>query len=84
MFIETRLNMNSLDKMLEHKAKFMRLKKGVAYYAVTVPYSQCLYSFPVPVKDIQDDVLVAEKNALFFTDHIRQAIQDGTFLKEAA
>lgn len=76
--------MNSLDKLLKHKAKFMRLQKGVAYYAVTVPYSKCLYSFPVPVKDVPGDVLIAEKNALFFAEHISQAIQDGTFLKEAA
>ncbi|MEM7401424.1 MAG: hypothetical protein AAF304_05680 [Pseudomonadota bacterium] len=76
--------MNSLENILNQKAKFMRLQKGVAYYAVTVPYSEKLYSFPVPVKDIKDDILLAEKNALFFTQHIRQAIHDGTFLKEAA
>jgi hypothetical protein len=43
-----------------------------------------LYSFPVPVNSVGETVLVAEKNTIYFMDHIQKAIYDGTFKKEAA
>lgn len=76
--------MNVDEIAINSKAKFIRYQHGIAYYAVPVPYSEILYSFPVPLNSIRDEMLVAEKNTLFFMEHIRQAIQDGTFLKEAA
>ena len=76
--------MNSYESAISNKAKLMRIQHGMAYYAVTVPYSEMLYSFPVPLDAMRDEVLVAEKNALYFMEHIQQAIHDGTLLKEAA
>ena len=76
--------MNTYDSTMGNKAKFLRIQHGIAYYAVTVPYSETLYSFPVPLNTMRDEVLVAEKNVLYFMNHIRQAIYEGTFLKEAA
>ncbi len=76
--------MNIQNKLLNSKAKFLRYRKGIAYYAVSVPYSEKLYSFPVPVNTMQDEVLFAEKNSLYFMKHIQQAIHDGTLVKEAA
>ena len=76
--------MNMENILLNSKAKFLRYQKGIAYYAVSVPYSEMLYSFPVPVNTTQDDVLSAEKNSLYFMEHIQKAIHDGTLVKEAA
>lgn len=76
--------MNTNDISINNKAKFIRYQNGIAYYAVTVPYSEMMYSFPVPLNTMRDEVLVAEKNSLYFMDYIRQAIHDGTLLKEAA
>ncbi len=63
------------------KAKFLRYQQGVAYYAVPVPYSEMLYSFPVPLNDIEDNVLKAEDKTIFFMEYINKAIQEGTFSK---
>ena len=76
--------MSNLEITINNKATFIRYQHGVAYYAVQVPYSDDLYSFPVPIENENDAILVAEKNALYFSDHIRDAIQNGTLLKEAA
>ena len=63
------------------KAKFLRYQQGVAYYAVPVPYSKLLYSFPVPLNDIEDTVLNAEDKTIFFMEYIHKAIQEGTLNK---
>ncbi|MGI9227884.1 MAG: hypothetical protein ACR2PU_03740 [Gammaproteobacteria bacterium] len=63
------------------KAKFLRYQLGVAYYAVPVPYSELLYSFPVPLDDIENDILNAEDKTIFFMEYIRKAIQEGTLNK---
>ena len=76
--------MSNKEYALNNKAKFIRYEKGVAYYAVMIPFSEKLYSFPVPVNSVHDEILSAEKNALFFAEHIRDAIQNGTLIKEAA
>ena len=76
--------MKTQDIAVNSKAKFMRYQNGIAYYAVAVPYSELMYSFPVPLNTMRDEMLVAEKNTLYFMEHIRQAIQNGTLLKEAA
>ena len=76
--------MNIQNMLLNSKVKFLRYQKGIAYYAVPVPYSEKLYSFPVPVNSMQNEVLYAEKNSMYFMEHIQQAIHDGTLLKEAA
>lgn len=76
--------MSNLENTINNKAIFIRYQHGVAYYAVQVPYSDDLYSFPVPIENENDAILFAQKNALYFSDQIRDAIQNGTLLKEAA
>ena len=76
--------MDTKDMLLMNKAKFLRYRKGIAYYALPVPYSNSLYSFPVPLNAMQDGMLVAEKNSLYFMDFIGKAIHEGTLVKEAA
>ena len=73
--------MNIKDVAISSKAKFLRYQQGVAYYAVTVPYSEMLYSFPVPLNDIEDGVLEAEGKTIVFMEYTRKAIQEGTLSK---
>lgn len=76
--------MNTQDTTINSKTKFLRCENGVAYYALTMPYSEGLYSFPVPLHSMQNEVLVAEGRTIRFMDYIRKAIHDGTLIKEAA
>jgi len=74
--------MNIEDITLNSKATFLRYRHGMAYYALTVPYSEKLYSFPVPLSEIKDSVMVAENKTIYFMDYIHKAIQEGTLTKE--
>ena len=62
--------------------RFMRLRRGTAFYAVTTPSGT--YEFPVDVADIGDATLLAEDRALLFMRYIRRAMADGTFVRIAA
>ena len=76
--------MNMKDIVMNSKATFLRCQDGIAYYALTVAYSEKLYSFPVPLNKIQNETLAAESHTIHFMDYIHKAIQEGTLLKEAA
>jgi len=76
--------MKSQNIMINGKTKLLRCKNGVAYYTFAVPYSENLYSFPVPLNSIQGDSLAAESHTIYFMDYIRKAIHEGTLSKEAA
>lgn len=72
------------DIKINCKTKFLRFHNGIAYYALVVPYSETLYSFPVPLNSTQDETLTAECNSIHFMEYIHKAIREGTLLKEAA
>lgn len=72
------------DIVINSKATFLRCQDGIAYYALTVPYSEKLYSFPVPLNTMQDGTLAAESHTIHFMDYIHNAIREGTLIKEAA
>jgi len=76
--------MDMKDIAINSKARFLRCQNGIAYYALTVPYSENLYSFPVPLNTMQDEALAAESPTIHFMDYIHKAIQEGTLIKEAA
>ena len=76
--------MNMKDIVINSKAKFLRCKNGVAYYALTVPYSEMLYSFPVPINNMQNETLTAESHTIHSMDYIHKAIREGTLVKEAS
>lgn len=67
---------------MNDKAKFLRYQHGVAYYGVAVPYCETLFSFPVPLQDIEDGVLQAEDKIINFMKYIHKAIHEGTLNKE--
>ncbi len=70
--------MNTSEMTFNNKVKFIRYCQGMAYYALSIPYSEKMYSFPVPVKNVEEKVLVNENNSIFFMDYISKAIQEGT------
>lgn len=76
--------MDRKDNAINSKATFLRCQDGVAYYALTIPYSEKLYSFPVPLNSLQEETLAAESYTIRFIDHIHKAIREGTLTKEAA
>ncbi len=75
--------MNAKTIRSDEKAKFLHYQNGVAYYTVSVPYSEMLYSFPVPLKEIDNEVLEAEGKSISFMKFIRKAIHEGTLRKVA-
>jgi hypothetical protein len=66
----------------DNEVRFARYRQGNAYYTVRVPSENSNYTFPVPLSDIGDATLLATDKALVFMRYIRQALQDGTFVKE--
>lgn len=76
--------MDMKDIAINSKATYLRCQNGIAYYALTVPYSENLYSFPVPLNSMRDKALAAEGHTIHFMDYIHKAIQEGTLIKEAA
>ena len=66
----------------ENTVRFVRLRRGTAFYAVTTP--QGMYEFPVDLADVGDATLFASDRALLFMSYIRRAMADGTFVRVGA
>lgn len=62
------------DIVINSKATFLRCQDGIAYHALTIPYSEMLYSFPVPLITMQDETLAAKNHTVHFMDYIHNAI----------
>jgi hypothetical protein len=73
--------MDIKDIVKNNEVAFAKYRQGVAYYTVRVPTDGVEYMFPVPLSDIGDATLLAKDKALVFMRYIRQALQDGTFVK---
>jgi len=73
--------MNIKDMVKNNAVRFVRYRKRIAYYIVRVPTENVHHAFPVPLGDIDDATLEAEDKAILFMRYIRQAIEDGTFVR---
>jgi len=73
--------MDIKDIVKDNTVRFLRYRKGVAYYAVRVPAEDANYTFPVPLDDIGDATLQAEDKAMLFMRYIRRALEEGTFVR---
>jgi len=62
--------------------RFSRYRQGNAYYSVDVPAANATYSFPVRLADVGDATLLSVDKALVFMRYIRQAMEEGTFVRE--
>ncbi|MEM1260779.1 MAG: hypothetical protein AAGH76_00065 [Pseudomonadota bacterium] len=75
--------MNIKDIVKDNTVRFVRYRRGVAYYGVTVP-SAGNYMFPVPLADIGDATLELEDKAILFMRYINRAMSDGSFVPLAS
>ena len=66
-----------------NEVRFAFYRQGVAYYNVRVPSAGSEYTFPVPLSDVGDATLLATDKALLFMRYIRQALEQGTFVRAA-
>ena len=67
-----------------NKATFRHLRAGLAFYLILVELGvegDALYTFPVPVADLQGETLYPEEWATTLLRYIRKAIDEGTFVK---
>lgn len=72
------------DIIISSKNNYFWLQNGIAYYALAIPYSETLYSLPLPLNSAQDETLIAECNSIHFMDNMHKAIREGTLHKETA
>ena len=73
--------MNVKEIVKGNEVRFLRYRRGHAYYAVRVPSEDADYMFPVPLSDIGDATLLATDKAIVFMRYIRKAIEDRTFVR---
>ncbi len=71
--------MNLTNIVKDNKVLFSHLRKGYAYYNVTVDGET--FMFPVPLEDIDDATLMKEDKAIIFMRYIRKVIGSGEFVK---
>ena len=75
--------MNIKDIVKDNTVRFVRYRRGIAYYGVNVP-ADGAYVFPVPLEDIGDATLELEDRAIMFMRYIKRAISDGSFVPLAS
>lgn len=75
--------MNIKDIVKDNTVRFVRYRKGIAYYGVNVP-ADGAYVFPVPLEDIGDATLELEDKAIMFMRYIKRAMSDGSFVPLAS
>lgn len=71
--------MNLTTIVKDNIVLFSHLRKGYAYYNVTVNGET--FVFPVPLEDIGDATLLKEDKAIIFMRYIRKAIDSNEFVK---
>ncbi len=75
--------MNIKDIVKDNTVRFVRYRKGIAYYGVDVPASGT-YVFPVPLDDIGGATLELEDKAIMFMRYIKRAMGEGSFVPLAS
>lgn len=72
-------NINIKDLIKNNTVEMERYRAQHIYYVIA--YEQKLYSFPVPLEDIQDATLHSSEKAITLMRYIRIAINTGTFIE---
>lgn len=75
--MEIRMNLTEIVK--NNIARFNYYRQGFAYYEVIVKGHK--YIFPVSLGDLAGASIFAEMKAITLMRYIRQAIEDGSFVK---
>lgn len=71
--------MNIEDIVKDNTVRFIRYRRGIAYYGINVP-AEGAYVFPVPLEDNGDATLELEDKAIMFMHYITRAIGEGSFI----
>ncbi len=75
--------MNIKHIVKNNTVRFVRYRKGVAYYCVDVPMLGP-HLFPVQVSDVGDATLAAEDKAILFMRYIRLAMAEQSLVPLAS
>lgn len=72
-------NINIKDLVKNNTAEIDRYRAQHIYYVIA--HNSKLYSFPVPLEDVQDATLNHSEKAITMMRYIRMAINNGTFVE---
>lgn len=77
------MNITALVK--DNSVRFERYRKGYLYYRIANLEEdgtiEGYYEFPVPIEDTGDGEFSRSDKAIYFMRYIRQAIEEGTFVR---
>ena len=73
------MDINIKDLIKDNTAEFNRYRQQHMYYEIA--YLGSLYTFPVPLEDVQDATLNHSEKAITMMRYIRMAINNGTFVE---
>lgn len=72
-------NINITALIKNNTVEMERYRAQHIYYVIA--HERKLYSFPVPLDDVQDATLNSSEKAITMMRYIRKAINDGTFVE---
>ena len=72
-------NINIKDLIKDNTVEMDRYRAQHIYY--TIAHKRKVYSFPVPLEDVQDATLNHSEKAITMMRYIRMAINNGTFVE---
>jgi hypothetical protein len=72
-------NINLKDLVKDNTATIDRYRAQHIYYVIA--HERKLYSFPVPLEDVQEATLNHSEKAITMMRYIRMAINNGTFVE---
>jgi len=73
------MNINIKDLIQNNTVEMERYRAQHIYYVIA--YERKLYSFPVPLEDVQDATLHSSEKAITMMRYIRMAINNKTFVE---
>jgi len=73
-------NISIKDLVKNNFVEIDRYRAQHIYYLIA--YERKMYSFPVPLEDVQDATLHSSEKAITMMRYIRIAINNGTFVEE--
>ncbi len=73
------MNINIKELIKNNYVQFLKYRQQHLYYEIG--YENDVYSFPVPLEDLQDAEVADTEKAITLMRYIRKAIADRTFVK---
>lgn len=72
-------NISIKDLVKDNTVEMDKYRAQHVYYLIA--YNKKLYSFPVPLEDVQEATLNSSERAIAMMRYIRMAINNGTFIE---